>query len=212
MIDAHAPLSADFLITALIVVLAPGTGVVYTLSSGAFQGARASILAAAGCTLGIVPHLLAGVLGLAALLHASAVAFQAVKLAGVAYLLYLAWEMWRGAGPLRLDPSRRATPTRARTVVVRGVLINILNPKLSVFFLAFLPQFVPESGPDTLSRMALLGGVFMAMTFVVFVGYGLTAAVFGGRMRGSDRAVLWVRRLFAAAFAGFAAKLLLANR
>jgi threonine/homoserine/homoserine lactone efflux protein len=96
------PMTLEFLLTSMIVVLMPGTGVIYTLSSGLFQGRAASIAAAFGCTLGILPHMAASMLGLAALLHASAVAFQVVKFAGVAYLLYLAWGVWRETGALRV--------------------------------------------------------------------------------------------------------------
>ena len=205
-------LSPEYLATALVVVLIPGTGVIYTLSTGLFRGPAASIAAAVGCTLGIVPHLAASVLGLAALLHASAVAFQAVKIAGVLYLLYLAWGMWRESGGLALsDPDAADGSARHRagwtTIATRGVLINILNPKLSLFFLAFLPQFVPAQAPDTLTRMGLLGLVFMVLTLVVFVGYGLAATALRARVLSSARLTRWIQRVFAAAFAGFAARL-----
>ena len=214
-------LSPEFLATALVVVLAPGTGVIYTLSIGVFRGASASVAAAFGCTLGIVPHLLASLLGLAALLHASAVAFQTVKLAGIAYLLYLAWGLWRGSGSLALDdadPGAGAERQTAGTVrrhgriALRGALINILNPKLSIFFLAFLPQFVPSGAGDAVPRMGLLGAVFMVLTFVVFVGYGVAANAVRRRVLSSRRATRWLQRAFAAAFAGFAVKLALTER
>jgi len=217
-------LSGEFLITAVVVVLMPGTGVIYTLSNGVFLGARASVAAALGCTLGIVPHLLASLLGLAALLHASAVAFQAVKILGIAYLLYLAWCQWHDSGALVVgEPADAAkgpavTPgiRRFGVIVLRGALINILNPKLSIFFLAFLPQFVPAAAPDapvsTLARMALLSAVFMALTFVIFVGYGLAANALRRYVLSSQRITRWIKRAFAAAFAGFAAKLALTER
>jgi len=212
LLDALSP---EFLVTALVVVLIPGTGVIYTLSTGLFRGPAASVAAAFGCTLGIVPHLTASVLGLAALLHASALAFQTVKIAGILYLLYLAWGMWRESGGLALSDPRtgegRGGSARRGwswvTIAVRGILLNILNPKLSLFFLAFLPQFVPAHAPDTLARMGFLGGVFMLMTFVVFVGYGLGAAVVRDRVLSSARLTRWIQRAFAAAFAGFAARL-----
>ncbi len=211
----------DFLATAVVVVLVPGTGVIYTLSTGVFQGARASVAAAFGCTLGIVPHLLASMLGLAALLHASAVAFQAVKILGIAYLLYLAWGLWRARGSMGLDEQEAETGTRPRrrmtagqlwTIAARGILINILNPKLSIFFLAFLPQFVPASAPDTLARMGVLSATFMALTFVIFVGYGFAANLVRNVVLSSTRATRWMRRVFAAAFAGFAVRLALTDR
>jgi len=206
----------EYLMTALVVVLVPGTGVIYTLSNGVFRGARASVAAAVGCTLGIVPHLLASLLGLAALLHASALAFQLVKLAGVAYLLYLAWSLWRETGALSLDRPTGGPDGGPRgglgAIALRGILVNILNPKLSLFFLAFLPQFVPAAAPDALLRMALLSTTFMALTLVVFVAYGLAAGAVSRRVLASRRVTRWTQRAFAAAFAGFAAKLALTDR
>lgn len=204
-------LSAEFLIAALVVVLVPGTGVVYTVAIGMAQGRLASIAAAAGCTLGIVPSILASVIGVAALLHASALAFQALKFAGVAYLLYLAWQALRDGGPLvpqAAGKGRRGALAIART----GILINVLNPKLSAFFLAFLPQFVdPASGTARLDMMAL-GAVFMAMTFIVFIGYGLFAAAVGTHVLSSATVLAWMRRAVAAVFVGFAARLALSER
>lgn len=207
-------LSPEFLITALVVVLAPGTGVIYTLSYGLFGRPGQSITAAIGCTFGIVPHLLASILGLAALLHTSALAFQVVKYAGVAYLLYLAWGLWRESGGIsvaRPDEEKGAAPGHFR-IALRGALINVLNPKLSIFFLAFLPQFVPQGAPDAMARFVLLAVTFMAMTFGVFVLYGLAAEQVSRRVLASARAMRWLQRTFAAAFAGFAAKLALTER
>jgi threonine/homoserine/homoserine lactone efflux protein len=221
MTDILEPLSVEFLMTALIVVLVPGTGVIYTLSNGVFGGTRASVAAAFGCTLGIIPHLLASIFGLAAVLHTSALAFQAVKILGIAYLLYLAWGLWRETQSFALDesegaksgtPSGRTGGGRFGAIAIRGVLINILNPKLSVFFLAFLPQFVPASAPDALMRMGLLSATFMALTFVVFVGYGMAANAVRRRVLSSELMQRRMRRVFAAAFAGFALKLALTER
>ncbi|MCG8693476.1 MAG: LysE family translocator [Minwuiales bacterium] len=207
-------LSVEFLITALVVVLIPGTGVIYTLSYGVFRGVGPSIAAAFGCTLGIVPHILASILGLAALLHASAVAFQTVKILGILYLLYLAWGLWRETGALALsDPKAgSASGSGYGAIALRGALINILNPKLSIFFLAFLPQFVPAAAANALPRMVLLSAAFMALTFVVFVGYGIAANAVRRRVLSSERITRWTQRAFAAAFAGFAAKLALTDR
>jgi len=207
-------LSLDYLATALVVVLIPGTGVIYTLSTGLVRGPAASIAAAFGCTLGIVPHMAASVLGLAAVLHASAITFQAIKIAGVLYLLYLAWGMWRESGAIALSNPDTDTDSRHkgwRAIVLRAILINLLNPKLSLFFVAFLPQFVPANAPDSLARMGVLGVVFMLMTFVVFVGYGLAAAILRDRVLSSARLTRWIQRAFAAAFAGFAARLAVTN-
>jgi threonine/homoserine/homoserine lactone efflux protein len=205
-----AAVSIEFLLTSLIVIVSPGTGVLYTLAAGLSRGSRASIVAAFGCTLGIVPHMAAAILGLAALLHASALAFQTLKYLGVAYLLYMAWNALRERGALRVE--RQVDARSAVQVTVNAILINILNPKLSIFFLAFLPQFVSGNEPHPLSHMLMLSVVFMALTFVVFVGYGLFAASIRNHVISRPRVLIWMRRTFAAAFVALGAKLALAER
>lgn len=202
-------ISVEFLVTSLIVVLIPGTGVIFTVSTGITQGRRASFYAALGCTAGIIPHLAATILGLAAVMHASALAFQTLKYAGVAYLLYIAYGTWRDTKVFALD----AVPPRstALSLVVKAFLLNILNPKLTIFFLAFLPQFV-ASGTGSLPQLLLLSGVFMAMTFVVFVVYGLLANAFRTAVISSQPVQAWLRRSFAAAFAGLGAHLAFSER
>jgi threonine/homoserine/homoserine lactone efflux protein len=202
--------SLDFLVTSLVVVVSPGTGVLYTLAAGLSRGARASIVAAFGCTLGIVPHMAATIMGLAALLHTSALAFQMLKYLGVAYLLYMAWNTLREQGTLRVD--RELGPRSATQVITSAILINILNPKLSIFFLAFLPQFVSAAEPHPLSRMLELSAVFMLLTFAVFVGYGIFAASVRTHVISRPRVLTWMRRTFAGAFAALGAKLALADR
>lgn len=203
-------ITADFLITSLIVVLIPGTGVLFTVSTGLILGKRASLFAALGCTAGIVPHLLATVVGLAAILHMSAVAFQTLKFAGVAYLLYLAYITWRDKQAFALEQS--STGASASGIAVKAFLLNILNPKLSIFFLAFLPQFVAPAAPAPLLQLLLLSGVFMAMTFAVFVIYGLLANAFRQAVINSSRVQAWLRRSFSAAFAGLGLNLAFAER
>jgi threonine/homoserine/homoserine lactone efflux protein len=204
-------MTLSFLVTSLIVVASPGTGVLYTLAVALTQGARASIAAAFGCTLGIVPHMTAAMLGLAAVLHTSALAFAALKWCGVAYLLYMAWQALRETGALALPVRREARPGSGR-VIVTGFLINILNPKLSIFFLAFLPQFIAADEGSPLARMVELSGAFMAMTFAVFVLYGLFAAAVRDRIISRPKAMAWLRRSFAAGFAALGAKLAFAER
>lgn len=203
-------MSIEFLITSFIVVVSPGTGVVYTLATGLARGARISIAAAFGCTLGIVPHMAAAILGLAALLHTSAVAFHALKFAGVAYLLYMAWQSLRESGALKIEANKDRSS--AARVAVTGILINILNPKLSIFFLAFLPQFVSAGEPEPLSRMLELTAVFMAMTFVVFILYGLLAASVRDLVISRPLVMAWMRRAFAGAFLALGAKLAFSER
>ena len=203
-------MTTGFLLTSLIVIVSPGTGVLYTLAAGLSRGSRASVIAAFGCTLGIVPHMAAAILGLAALLHASGLAFEAFKYAGVAYLLYLAWNALKEHGSLRIDSE--IGPRSAVHVTTTAILINLLNPKLSIFFFAFLPQFVAQDEAHPLAHMAMLSAVFMALTFVVFVGYGLFAAAVRDHVISRPRVMAWMRRSFAAAFVLLGIKLALAER
>src|ERR1700692_2829728 len=144
-------MSFSFLLTSLIVIVSPGTGVLYTLAVALTRGARTSIAAAFGCTLGIVPHMCAAMRGLAAVLHTSALAFAALKWCGVVYLLVMAWQALRETGALAVDG--RVDARSSSRVIVTGFLINILNPKLSIFFLAFLPQFVEAGEGHPLMRV-----------------------------------------------------------
>ncbi len=201
--------SVEFLITSLIVVATPGAGVLYTLAAGLSRGPRASVVAAFGCTLGILPHMAAAILGVAALLHASAIAFQTLKYLGVVYLLYMAWSMLRDGGSLRVA---EAAAMPAHRVIGAAILINVLNPKLSIFFLAFLPQFVQSGEPDAVSRMLGLSAVFMLLTLVVFIGYGLTAAAVRRQVISRPRVLTWLRRAFAGTFVLLGARLALAER
>lgn len=198
-------ISLEFFITSLVVVLIPGTGVIYTVSTGIVQGRKASIYAALGCTAGIVPHLMATVLGLAAVMHASALAFEMLKYAGVAYLFYVAYATWRDKSAFAVDGTM--SKTSATGLVVKAFLLNILNPKLTIFFLAFLPQFVEPGATQPLMQLLLLSAVFMAMTFVVFVVYGFVAHAFRKLVVDSSRVQNCLRYGFAAAFAGLGAKL-----
>ena len=200
----------EFLVTSLVVVLVPGTGAVFCVSTGILQGRRASLYAALGCTLGIVPHLLASVLGLAALMHASALSFEIVKYAGVAYLLYLAYATWNDRAALAVDAATRQD--RPLAIIVKAVLLNLLNPKLTIFFLAFLPQFVAAGAPSAFAHLLVLSAVFMAMTLVVFALYGLLANAFRRRVVQSARTQAWLRRIFATAFAGLVVQLALTER
>jgi threonine/homoserine/homoserine lactone efflux protein len=204
-------MTPEFLLIALIVVATPGTGMIYTVAAGLTRGSRASIVAAFGCTLGIVPHMLAAITGLAALLHTSALLFDAVKYAGVAYLLWMAWMTWKDRGSLSLTGQGPHRNT-ALQVTIEAIVINLLNPKLSIFFFAFLPQFVSTAAPDALPRMLEMSGVFMAMTFVVFALYGLFAAYVRDHVLSRPAVMLWLRRTFAAAFVALGAKLALTER
>jgi threonine/homoserine/homoserine lactone efflux protein len=199
-----------FLLTAFVIVATPGTGAIYSLGAGLARGARGAMLAAFACTLGTVPHLVAAITGLAALLHASGVAFAAIKYLGVAYLVYMAWATWRDQGALSLDGRQASLPVRQ--VIASGITMNLLNPKLTIFFFAFLPQFVPAGDPHTVLHMLVLSSVFMAMTFVVFAVYGLLAAAARERVLRSPRVLTRLRRAFAVSFLALSGRLALESR
>ena len=199
----------EYLLTTLVIVASPGTGVLYTVAAGLSRGARASVVAAVGCTLGIVPHMLAAITGLAAVLHTSAVAFQVLKYLGVAYLLYMAWSTLRDRDALTVA---EAAPLPALKVIVSGVLVNILNPKLTIFFVAFLPQFVHADEAHVSLRMLELSAVFMLVTFAVFLVYGVFAAAVRRRILSRPRVLTWLRRGFGGAFVALAGRLALADR
>lgn len=200
-------ITVQFMITALVVVIAPGTGVLYTLALGLGRGRKAALWAALGCTFGIVPHLLAATLGLAAVLHTSALLFNVVKFLGVAYLLYLAYSALRSGGALAIEPNTVAEP--GLNIAKRGALINILNPKLSIFFLSLLTPFLSGNAATVTQETLLLGGVFMAMTLSVFILYGLFAAQARTYILGSTLIMAWMNRSFAAIFALLAGRLAL---
>lgn len=203
-------MTLEYFLTSMIVILLPGTGVLYTLAFGLGKGWHASVLAAFGCTLGILPHIAASIAGLAALLHTSAMAFQFVKYLGVAYLFYMAWSILRNGGALQVSEQGEAV-SKAK-IVINGFLLNILNPKLSLFFLAFLPQFVPTNTPNATGYMLGLATIFMALTFIVFVGYGAFASATRRYVISNPRVMRWMRRGFAGTFALLGLRLALAER
>jgi threonine/homoserine/homoserine lactone efflux protein len=200
----------EFLLTSLIVVLIPGTGAVYTITTGITLKWRASLAAAIGCTLGIVPHILASILGLSAILNMSAQVFSAIKLAGSAYLLYLAWDMWREAGTLEIN--KKNTETSVSQIIMKAIAINLLNPKLTIFFLAFLPLFVSKNSSSPTLEMVLLSAVFMAITLIVFALYGILSSGISAYLMNSAKAIKRIQQAFAVILAGFAFQLALSKK
>ncbi|WP_405651239.1 LysE family translocator [Streptomyces sp. RK9] len=195
----------EFLLTTIVLTVTPGTGVLFTIAAGLSRGTRAGLVAAVACTVGIVPHMLAALTGVAAVLHTSTLAFQTLKYLGVAYLLFMAWKTLRDTSDLAAE--RDDAPRSVGDVIVSAVLLNLLNPKVTMFFVAFLPQFVDKDEPHTLLRMAELSAVFMLVTLVVFALYGVFAAAVRDHVIGRPRVMAWVRRVFATAFAALGLKL-----
>ena len=204
-------MSVEFLLTSLVVVLIPGTGVLYTVSSSIGGGWRRGLFAAIGCTLGIVPHMLAAMLGLSAIMQAGSVVFEVVRYAGVIYLVFMGFSMIRDAGTLPLDDGNASIDPMG-PVVWRGILLNVLNPKLTVFFFAFLPQFL-DASPGLLDpKLIGLGGIFMLMTLVVFAVYALASAAIRDLVLAAPVARRWIERALGALLIGFAARLALTDR
>ncbi|MEM1104162.1 MAG: LysE family translocator [Pseudomonadota bacterium] len=203
-------MSVEYLLTSLVVILLPGTGVLYTMAAGLSRGLRASLFAAFGCTLGILPHIAASIAGLAALLYASTLAFQVVKYVGVAYLFYMAWSIWRAGGVIQFEET--TAPASPMRVIVLGFLTNILNPKLSLFFLAFLPQFIPADATNIPVQMMGLAAIFMGLTFIVFVGYGAFASLARRHVISRPSVMKWFQRGVAGAFGALGLRLAFAER
>jgi threonine/homoserine/homoserine lactone efflux protein len=204
-------MSVEFLLTSLVVVLIPGTGVVYTVSSSIGGGWRRGLFAAIGCTLGIVPHMLAAMLGLSAIMQAGSVVFAAVRWAGVVYLIFMGVLMLREGSALLLD-DQHASVGSMGVVVRRAILVNLLNPKLTMFFFAFLPQFL-DTPPGLLDpRLIWLGGVFMLMTFAVFAAYAYASAAVRELVLGTPVVLQWFQRSLGALLIGLAARLALTDR
>ena len=203
-------INPEFLLASLVVVLIPGTGVVYTITTGLTLKWRASLAAAVGCTLGIVPHILASILGLSALLNMSAQVFSVVKWVGAVYLLYLAWNMWREAGILEID--KKGSETSGAKIILKAIAINLLNPKLTIFFFAFLPLFISKGSSSVTIEMIVLSAVFMGITFIVFALYGILASAISDYLMNSSKAVKRLQQAFAVILAGFAVKLALTDK
>ncbi len=203
-------MSIEFFLTSIVVILLPGTGVLYTLAIGLGRGFRPSIAAAFGCTLGILPAAIASIIGLAAILHTSALAFQIVKYLGVAYLFYMAWTIMKDGGTL--DVAEETTPVTTSRTVLNGMLLNVLNPKLSLFFMAFLPQFVPLEARGATLDLMLLAAVFMGLTFIIFVGYGACAAMARDYVIARPVVMTWLKRTFAGTFGFLGLRLALSDR
>lgn len=203
-------MTPEFMLTTLIVVASPGAGALFTIAAGIARGWRASLVAAFACTLGIVPHVIAAVTGLAAIMHASALAFSIVKWFGVVYLLYLAWKTFRDQS--MFDVETGTTQTSTLRVIGSGVLVNTLNPKLTIFFFAFLPQFIAPGSADAVASMIWLSAIFMAVTLVVFSAYGVFAAALRRQVISRPRVVSWIRRSFGATYLVLAGRLAVQSR
>ncbi|WP_223881427.1 LysE family translocator [Nesterenkonia ebinurensis] len=200
--------------TSIVVTATPGTGALFTVAAGLTRGAHSGLVAAVGCTLGIVPHMVLALSGAAAVMAANPVAFGIVKWLGVAYLLYMGWGIWRQSGVFALpsnEENEDTKPTVLRTIG-SAVLVNLLNPKLTVFFFVFLPMFIDPNEPGAFAGMAGLGAVFMAITVAIFAVYGLCAAWVRQYVIGKPVVMHWISRAFAVSFVVLAGMLALTSQ
>lgn len=199
-----------FLGVSLLLGITPGPDNIFVLVQSASHGRRAGLLVVLGLCAGLVVHTTAIALGLAAVFAASEFAFVVLKFAGAAYLGYLAWQAFRA--PASDRATAPAPALRAQQLFVRGIIMNLTNPKVVFFFLAFLPQFVdPERGSVAL-QLAQLGALFILATLITFGAISYFAAALGQRLRGSVRAQLWMNRAAGTVFAGLAIRLAVAQR
>jgi threonine/homoserine/homoserine lactone efflux protein len=182
------PLStaAAFFAAAVVLGLAPGPDNIFVLTQSALRGRAAGIIVTLGLCTGLVVHTLAVAVGLAAVFQASALAFAGLKMAGAAYLIYLAWQAFRASAQgVRIGEAGRLG---AGPLYRRGIIMNVTNPKVSIFFLAFLPQFAdPARGPIAV-QIAMLGGLFILATLLVFGAIALLAGSVGQRLATSRKA------------------------
>lgn len=213
-VDQPGDMSIEFWVAAIVVTATPGTGALFTIAAALAQGTRAGMVAALGCTWGIVPHMALALTGAAALLQTSPLAFEVVKWLGVAYLLYMAWGLWRQTGVLAsATGTDSSVPVRSAWRVIRSaVLVNLLNPKLTIFFFVFLPMFVDPTAAGAVLRMTGLGLIFMAITLVIFALYGACAAWLRRYVVGSPAVMRWLGRGFAATFVALSAMLAATSR
>ena len=213
MIDVTFAQIAGFLLAAALITLAPGPDNLSVLSLGLSRGRRAGIGFGLGCALGCFIHTLLATLGVTALIAASETAFTALKLAGAAYLCWLGWKALRSPGAtLSADAEVMHIDSAMRPYLMRGFVANAINPKVALFFLAFLPQFVDPSRGHAAAQTALLGTLFAAQTVLIFGAIGWYAGTVGGWLRGRPAVGRWLDRATGVLFIGLGIRLALAER
>ena len=198
-----------FFPAALLLALAPGPDNLFVLAESAQHGRPAGLAVTVGLCTGLIGHTLAVAFGLAAIVKASALAFTMLKMAGAIYLLYLAWQAWRAGGEIG---DSQAPELSGSELYRRGIVMNLTNPKVSIFFLAFLPQFADPRRGSMAVQFLELGLLFMLATLIVFGALSLVAGGLGERFRRSPVALRVVNRAAAAIFAGLAIKLAITER
>ncbi len=199
-----------FLGVSAILTLAPGPDNLMVLAHSLARGRRAGVGMALGCALGCVTHVLWATLGVSAALAASPGAFTALKIVGALYLVWLGIGALRSGLPTTPPLSAKSAPRRWHRDVLRGFIANAINPKVALFFLAFMPQFVAPAAGNISLQMAVLGAVFMAQTIVIFGAVALSAGSIGAQLRRHPGLAVWLDRLSGCVFIALAIKLITA--
>lgn len=195
----------NFLVTSFIIILIPGTGVTYTISTGITKGKRASIFAALGCTIGIIPHLCISIALSSFIINMSNNSFFILKLIDAIYLLYLGIGMIRSK--TNFDLINNKSEEKVGTIIRSGILINLLNPKLTLFFFSFLPQYAKSINDNYITECFLYGFTFMIVTLLVFIGYGLLAGISNNFFMNSPKRISYLQKIFGIIFIVFATQL-----
>lgn len=194
-----------FVIASALLSIAPGPDNIFVLTQSALYGKKSGVLVTLGLCTGLIFHTTAVAFGVAAIFHTSIVAFTVLKVIGALYLAYLAWQAFLASS--RSLQSRGSNLRSNGALYFRGIVMNITNPKVSIFFLAFLPQFVsPDHGPLA-SQIFLLGGVFICVALVIFSAIAVLAGALGAWLHNSPKAQVYLNRIAGAVFAGLALKL-----
>jgi threonine/homoserine/homoserine lactone efflux protein len=199
-------LFAALLLSALVISLVPGPDMLFVAATGMARGPRAGVAGALGVSGGVLIHTLAAAIGLSALIHSSASVFEAIRWVGIAYLLWLAFSSLR-ATDTDLAPETEPESSSLVTVAARGALTNLLNPKVILFFLAFLPQFVDPARGAVWAQLLVLGLGFAAVGLAVDATIGLASGRARGRLGRSPRVRRAIDRLAALVFVGLAVRL-----
>lgn len=194
-----------FVLASAALAVAPGPDNIFVLTQSAIHGRKAGVFVTLGLCTGLVVHIMAVAFGVAAIFKTSAVAFTVLKVVGAAYLLYLAWQSFR-AGNTSIA-AEDSTPISARALYARGILMNVTNPKVAIFFLAFLPQFADPSRGTVAVQIVLLGAAFMATAFVIFCGIAWAAGRIGYWLKKSQRAQTMINRIAGTVFVLLACRL-----
>ncbi|MDQ8201831.1 LysE family translocator [Pelagicoccus sp. SDUM812003] len=199
-----------FLATSAILAVTPGPDNLFVMSQAAMHGRKSGIVVTLGLCTGLIVHSIAVALGIAVIFQTSATAFTALKIFGGVYLLYLAWKAFKSSEHRMKDEMKPSATTK--TLYIRGIVMNITNPKVSIFFLAFLPQFTDPSRGSVSLQVLALGALFIVATFIIFGTISTLSGLLHEIFKKSERAQKFINRIAGFVFVGLAAKLVTAKQ